>query len=150
MQRIILASSSPRRKELLKNLGLPFEILVPDVDENLDKSLPCDLYVRELALLKGSAALKKCLLQEKDCLVISADTIVSRQGEILEKPKSMDDARCMLTALSGAVHEVYSGVCVLNEHQAVCRAAKTQVEFRPLSKEQIENYIHTGEPYDKA
>ena len=105
MRKIILASSSPRRNELLKNLNIPFEVCVPEVDENLDKSLPCDRYVQELALLKGSAVLQECMREKRDAVVIAADTVVSKDGVILGKPRDVDEARMMLSMLSGKAHE---------------------------------------------
>jgi len=149
MREIILASSSPRRNELLQNLKIPFKVCVPEVDENLDKTLPSDIYVQELALLKGSAVLKQCR-QRSNVVIIAADTVVSKDKLILGKPKDMDEARMMLSMLSGKIHEVVSGICVLDGHLAVCRYEKTEVVFKTLSDEQIESYIHTKEPFDKA
>ena len=149
MAHLILASSSPRRKELLQNLHISYDVVLPDVDENIDKNLPPSLYVKELALLKGSAVLKKCR-DMRDVIIVAADTVVVCDGEILGKPCDRQEARQMISHLSGRSHQVMSGVCVLNHQTAVSRCAVTNVSFRPLSDAEIEEYIATDEPYDKA
>lgn len=154
MEKIILASASPRRKELLGNIGLSFSVLVPDADEDsIPKNIAPPLYVQELALLKASAA--AALLPEggkKDRIIIAADTIVCLDGKILGKPADKAEAEAMLTALSDRVHTVYTGFCVMRAKDAfaVCRSEKTQVRFQALSPEKIRRYIATGEPMDKA
>lgn len=151
MARIILASSSPRRNELMQNLQIPYEVMTPDIDENIEGQIAPSLYVKELALLKGSAVLKKCLsAHKKDAIVIAADTVVVCDHCILGKPKDREQARAMITQLSGREHEVLSGICVLNQQTAVSRYASTKVHFHALSAQTIEDYIATKEPYDKA
>ena len=152
MAEIILASASPRRKELLKNMGLDFSVVVSDADESLaDSSVPPGIYVEELAFLKAAAAAKK-LKKRKDKIVVSADTIVVSDGDILGKPKDVSDAFKMLKRLSGRPHKVYTGFCVLrlSDGRMVCRDVCTEVVFRELSDDRINDYIKTGEPMDKA
>ena len=154
MEKIILASASPRRKELLDKMGLDFSILAPDVDESkAGKDMPPELYVQELALLKASGAAK--LLpsrQQRDSLILAADTVVCQDGKILGKPADADMAFAMLSDLSGRKHAVYTGICVMRTSDgfSVCRGVKTEVEFNPLSEDKIRRYIDTGEPMDKA
>lgn len=153
MEQLVLASASPRRKELLEQLGVQFEICVPNVDESSvkQKDVPAGLYVQELALLKAGAAME-LIGCKKNTLVIAADTVVFKDKKILGKPKDAAHAKEMLTALSGAEHAVYTGICVMRASDgcSVCRAVKTIVRFKELSEGKIERYIQTGEPMDKA
>lgn len=149
MAKFVLASASPRRKEILDILGIDFEIIKSDADETtVDKTVPPQLYVQELALLKGADVAKGL----KNKIVISADTIVCHQGEILGKPADEDDAFCMLSKLSDNEHTVYTGVCIMNSDnaQTVCQTCSTKVKFKKLTPEKIRAYIRTGEPMDKA
>jgi len=152
MKKIILASASPRRREILENLGFKFDVLISGADET---KLSCDiepkLYVQEMALLKAGEA-GKALGKSRDTLLISADTIVVIDGEILGKPKDKEDAFSMLSKLSGKTHEVITGFCVMDlwSGEAVCRAEVTKVEFKNLTPEIIKAYIDTNEPMDKA
>lgn len=152
MDKIILASASPRRKELLESLGINFEVIVSKADESkIDKNaMPTNLYVQELALLKASAVLKE--IKKTNALIISADTVVCCENEILGKPKDAEEARRMLKLLSGRCHTVYSGICVMNAKTSfsVLKWQETKVYFRRLSDEEIESYIKTEEPFDKA
>lgn len=151
--RIILASGSPRRKELLEAAGIKFEVIVSDADESSVKSdgVPVNIYVQELALLKA-AATAKLVIKDKNAVIIAADTVVSVDGKILGKPDDAEDAFSMLSMLSGRAHEVYSGFCVMRikDGKTVCRAVKTDVHFKTLSEDKIWRYIATGEPADKA
>lgn len=153
MSEIILASASPRRSELMKNMGLDFSVVVSDADESAaDKSVPPGIYVQELAFLKAAGAAKK-LTKRRDKIVIAADTIVvSGDGRVLGKPEDEKDAFDILRALSGVTHKVYTGYCVmrLSDGKTVCENVCTDVTFRELSDERIERYIKTGEPMDKA
>lgn len=152
-EKFILASASPRRRELLSTMGLEFEVVVSDADESSVKSegVPVDVYVQELALIKAAATAKK-VMKDKKAVVISADTIVTADGKILGKPADAEDAFSMLSMLSGREHEVYTGFCVMRirDGKAVCRAVKTAVHFKKLTEEKIWRYIATGEPADKA
>lgn len=154
MEKLILASASPRRREILKSVGAEFEIKTSNVDESVVKfQEDVGLYVQELALLKASQT-AKALVEEKkkNTLVIGADTVVSYDGKILGKPKDAADAERMLQMLSGKVHTVYTGVCVFRTKDAfsVCGYEKTNVEFKELPDELIDSYVKTGEPMDKA
>lgn len=152
MSEFILASASPRRKEIMALTGLDFSVLVSDADEgSVDRNIPAGLYVQELALLKASST-AKFLLKNKNAVVISADTIVTLDGEILGKPQDEEDALKTLRALSGKTHEVYTGYCVMriSDGKTVCQSVRTEVTFKELSDEKINAYIKTGEPMDKA
>ena len=152
MAEFVLASASPRRKELLKVMGLDFDIVVSNADEDsISKDIPVELYVQELALLKAGAAAKE-VLKNKNIVVISADTIVTLDGEILGKPADSEAAYKMLRNLSGRVHEVYTGYCVMRiaDGKTVCNSVRTSVHFKEIDDEKINAYISSGEPMDKA
>lgn len=152
MSDIILASASPRRRELLGNMGLDFSVVVSDADEeSVKKDVPPSMYVQELAFIKALASAKK-VLKNKNAIVISADTVVVNDGEILGKPKNESDAFKILRSLSGKKHQVYTGYCVMRISDAytVCGKACTDVFFKELTDEKINWYIKTGEPMDKA
>lgn len=154
MSEFVLASASPRRRELLEQIGMDFEIVVPDADEScVDKTIVPEMYVKELALIKATAVAK--ILRKnnrKHALIIAADTVVSSNGKILGKPKDDEDAFWMLTGLSGKKHEVYTGICVmrLSDGFAVADSEKTIVCFNELSDQKIKRYIKSGESKDKA
>lgn len=152
--KIILASASPRRKELLSGMGLEYEIIKSDCEENTEKTNPCDM-VRQIAEDKAMDVRNKCL--EKgydDFILIAADTLVFLDRDPLGKPKDERDAERMLKSLSGRDHEVITGVCVLRECEGKCSktsfAEETKVHVADLSDAEIEAYIATGEPMDKA
>ncbi|MGN0162909.1 MAG: Maf family protein [Candidatus Ornithomonoglobus sp.] len=152
MSEIILASASPRRSELLSNMGLDFKVVVSEADEeSVDRDVPPRIYVQELALLKAASTAKK-IMDNKDAVVISADTVVVNNGEILGKPTDAAEAEKMLSDLSGRTHQVYTGFCVLRLSDAytVCKAVCTDVTFKELSEDKIKRYINSGEPMDKA
>lgn len=152
MDKYILASASPRRRELLEQIGLKFRIFVTDADESkIDKNLPVNLYVEELAMAKAAAA-AKVLKNEKDAIIIAADTVVYFDNRIMGKPKDEKEAFDMLTCLSGNMHEVCTGVCVMriSDGFSASGCERTEVYFNELSPEKIQRYIDTGEPMDKA
>ena len=152
MTEFVLASASPRRKELLEKMGLQFSIVVSEADEStVSRDIPVNLYVQELALLKASAT-AKMLLRNKKALIIAADTIVTLDGEILGKPDGEDGAKKMLSSLSGRTHEVYTGYCIMriSDGKTVCNSVKTEVKFKTLTEQKIRSYIESGEPMDKA
>lgn len=153
MDQLILASASPRRKELLEHIGLQFKICVPDVDETQveRKNIPAELYVQELALLKAGAA-AGMVGYKRNMLVIAADTVVFKDQKILGKPQDETQAKAMLRTLSGAEHAVYTGICVLRASDgfSVCKAVRTAVRFKELTDDKISRYIRTREPMDKA
>ena len=145
---IILASNSPRRRELLERIGITnFTVAAPNVDESVEPGLsPADM-VEKLSLRKARAAVGHF---GPDGLVLAADTVVALDGSVLGKPRDEDDAFAMLSALSGREHRVYTGVTVLRGDRAVTRHEETAVTFRELSPDEIRGYIATGEPMDKA
>lgn len=144
---IILASGSPRRHELMKFITDDFEVKVSDAEEKTDFSQSPDKIVMSLAEQKCDAVLPLCV---KDDTVISADTVVSIDGMILGKPKNADEAHLMLRQLSGRTHTVFTGVCISCPNVRVSFSERTEVVFYSLSDRDIENYIATGEPFDKA
>lgn len=145
----VLASKSPRRKELLKNIGLNAEIMPANVDEGVFSELPPEKMVTELAMLKATDVARSF---GKETFVIGADTVVSLDGEVFGKPENKEDAKRMLLKLSGKSHQVYTGYCVVNCHDgvSVAKCEKTVVTFRTLDEKEIDAYIETGEPMDKA
>ncbi|MCR5398245.1 MAG: Maf family protein [Lachnospiraceae bacterium] len=148
---VVLASASPRRSELLNRAGIPFDICVSDVDENIDIADPCRL-VEELSYRKAKRVFDD---GHRNSTVIGADTLVYAQGEILGKPVDREHCRVMLNMLSGSDHHVYTGVSVIwtDEHgmeQSVSFHEDTRVHVTKLSDREIEDYIATGEPMDKA
>lgn len=152
MRSCILASASPRRKEILKNLGVEFEVFVTDVDETCSITDPC-LLAEELASRKGRAAwdaLQKQGVSVTDRVLIASDTTVSVDGMILGKPADEEDARRMLKLLRGRTHRVVSGIYLnLNGREAVSHAV-TEVEFAPMTDADVEYYLQTKEPFGKA
>ncbi|WP_038342821.1 Maf-like protein [Acinetobacter sp. A47] len=146
MAHIILASSSPRRQELLTQLGLDFEIYSPDVDEAVLDGETVQHYVERLARDKAQAVLARF----PDAIVIAADTSLSFAGQIIGKPESKQHAFAIWSALSGQWHDVYSGVCVATSSQSLSTVVHTEVEFRSLSHAEMEKYWATGEPAGKA
>ena len=149
--KIILASASPRRAEILRNAAIPFETLAEIVDES---RRPAELradFIRRVAVAKARAA-AGVMRDPGDHLFIGADTVVVAGDEILGKPESADDARRMLRLLSGAVHEVHTGLAVIRRPggmEAVVEEV-TRVTFAALSEDDIDAYIATNEPFDKA
>ena len=145
----VLASKSPRRKELLKKIGVQAEIMRADVDESSISDIPPERLVTELALLKATDVAKYFC---GDTFVIGADTIVCLDGEVLGKPQNIEDAKRMLRLLSGNKHSVYTGYCVAHckSGNVVSKYEKTDVYFKELTSDEIEAYISTDEPYDKA
>lgn len=154
MEKIVLASASPRRRELLEQIGIKFDIVVSNEPEDeIDKSLSPENYTSELALMKACNVAKKLTgTKRKDSLIIAADTVVYSDGKILGKPKDSDDAFRILKSLSGKAHEVYTGICVmrLTDGYATSKSIKTTVKFKKLTDKTIKAYIKTGEPADKA
>lgn len=146
MKHIILASASPRRKEILELADLEFDVMPSDAQEITTKTAPNEV-VMELASLKAKDIYKK---SEKQSMIVGADTVVAYQGQILGKPTDKADAKRMLTMLSGQTHEVYTGVCVIEDGKTKTFYEETKVTFYEISDEQIDHYIKTGEPMDKA
>ena len=146
MSRFILASASPRRKEILENAGYSFEIIVSDADENITEVMTPEKTVEELAKRKAMAVLK----DNGDAVVFGCDTVVAIDGKILGKPTDDEDAFNMLSMLSGRTHTVSTGVCICSADKVSVFSNTTEVEFYELSEETIRGYIATGECSDKA
>lgn len=150
--RVILASGSPRRKELLKKIYDNFEVIVSDTDENILESNP-ERIVEELAARKAKAVFDE-IDQSEDALVIGADTIVYYDGEVLGKPEDEEDAKAMLSMLSERVHQVYTGVALYirrnGENNTTVFSDKTDVAFYYIDRYDIDKYILSGLPLDKA
>jgi septum formation protein len=145
-QRLILASGSPRRKELLSNLQIEFDIVVSNIEEIVDKDLRPEEVVMSLALQKANDVAR----QSTDAFVLGADTIVVYQDHILGKPINEEDSYRMLKLLSGRTHEVLTGVAIVTSNEQVTFYEKTEVTFWELSDSEIKAYIESGEPTDKA
>ena len=145
--RIILASASPRRKELLKLLCVDFDILVGETDESINEGLPITDEIKRLSYEKANAV---STLVSPDDVIIAADTAVTLGGKVFGKPRDADEAYSMLKTLSGKTHEVITGVTVKRGDKADTRAAVTKVTFRQLGDKEIKAYIATGDPFDKA
>ena len=145
----ILASMSPRRKDILTEMGLEFTVEPADIDENIGVESPATL-VRELSLLKAAHIAKTHVGEES--LVIAADTVVALGEKILGKPTDDDDAKRMFKMLSGNTHSVYTGYCVSDTKtgKTVAKCAETKVTFRNLTDDEIDIYIAGGSPKDKA
>ena len=149
---IILASKSPRRKEILENLNVDFKILTAETDENSDTTVP-ELLVKELALKKATAV-KELLIKENeftdDTVIIGADTVVCKDGQILGKPKDRQNAAEMLRLLSGDKHSVISGIAVIYGETYLSECETTSVYFDALTDKETDSYISSGECDDKA
>jgi septum formation protein len=144
---LVLASGSARRADLLRAAGIPFEAVAADVDESHQAGEPADRYVRRLAEAKA----ERVATSRPGRLVLGADTTVVVDGDVLGKPDDADDAARMLRRLSGRSHLVITGVCLIGPAgNRRTEAAVTTVEFRPLSSEEIADYVRSGEPMDKA
>jgi septum formation protein len=150
-EELLLASSSPRRAEILRAVGWPFRAFAVDIDESPQASEDAVAYVERLAREKAEAAVRR---QQSSCLVLGADTTVVVDGKTLGKPRDAEEARRMLRLLSGRWHEVLTGVALVRarEHALYNAIAHetTRVRFSHLSEEEIDWYVWTGEPMDKA
>ncbi|MBQ6326638.1 MAG: septum formation protein Maf [Clostridia bacterium] len=143
---LILASGSPRRRELLARMGYTFEICTPDVDEHVAG------HARDIVHTLAGRKARAAAAHYEDGVIIASDTLVSLDGVPLGKPADEREAREMLAVLSGREHEVFTGVCVLDAKtgQSETRTVRTGVTFRDITPEEIDAYIATGEPMDKA
>jgi septum formation protein len=150
--KLVLASSSPRRAEILRNAGIPFEIRAAQIDETALPGETAREMVARLAETKARAAAAQLGAGSRECIVLGADTTVELDGEILGKPRDSADAREMLVKLSGRTHHVLTGIFLLRMPEGKARAAveTSAVTFAPIDKTQIEKYVATGEPLGKA
>ena len=148
MPQIVLASQSPRRQQLLRQIGLDFEVLVPDADESYDPALSPEEIVASISRKKAEAA--RALAGGADTVIIAADTMVFLGGLRMGKPQDQVDAYTMLSALSGRTHQVCTGVTICRGGRVEVQTETSAVTFRPLTQDEIWGYIRTGEPMDKA
>ena len=146
MKKIILASDSPRRHELMKSAGFSFDIIPAQKEEIIQENAAPKEAVIVLALQKA----KEVFALNPDCIIIGADTIVAIDGEILGKPRDKAEAFAMLKKLSGRTHSVFTGVAICETNRNETFAEQTKVEFYDLSDDEINAYIETREPFDKA
>lgn len=148
--RIILASQSPRRRELFEKLGVPFEVMVSEEEEKITSSDPKEVTCQ----LSGQKA-QAIAIQMEDGIVVGADTVVALEGKILGKPKDREDAINMIGSLQGKTHTVYTGVTILKKEKGkivdkITFSEETKVFVDSMSDEEIFDYVETEEPYDKA
>ncbi|MCM3715094.1 Maf family protein [Halalkalibacter oceani] len=146
MHSLILASGSPRRKELLQQVHLSFNVVPSMISEQIEPTLSPEEAVKQLAYQKAEDVWK----QHRDAVVLGSDTVVAFQDTILGKPKDEREARQMLTLLSGRTHSVYTGVTLCSQAGTTTFFEKTEVEFYSLTEEEIAMYVESGEPLDKA
>lgn len=146
MKRFIVASASPRRRELLSNVGFTFEVIPSDADESCEEKLSPEELVTELGRRKAESV----FAENTDAVVLGCDTIVEYEGNVLGKPESREEAKEMLRMLSGKKHNVHTGVCIMDNEKAVSFVNTVKVEFYELSGELIDSYVATGESDDKA
>lgn len=146
MSRIILASASPRRRELMELAGYDFEVICADITEVVPENVEPQEVVMSLALQKARAVAD----EHKNAVVVGSDTVVALDGKILGKPHSRQEACEMLRSLSGKAHKVFTGVAIVCGEKVKNFFDETDVEFYPLSDCEIEKYVATGEPMDKA
>ena len=151
MRKLILASGSPRRKELLEREGFAFEVLTSSADERYEPGMPPSQVAPLLASIKARAVAQTLPPEElAGSVLVGADTIVALDGTIYGKPADAEDARRMLRELSGRTHQVITGVCIITGGQEHCLAELTDVSFRSLDEDEIAAYVASGEPLDKA
>ena len=147
---LILASASPRRRQILSEHGFQFEIITADFEELLFGATP-SATVKAFALGKAKAVFDSLPSKRQNtAVVLSADTVVSFDGKILGKPANADEATKMLKMLSGNTHTVYTGYAIVTKKHTICQSVATHVTFNSLTDEQIANYVATGKPLDKA
>lgn len=143
---LILASNSPRRRQILSEITENFQILPAQGEETTDYSMPPEMIVETLARAKAEEVFRA----NPNCAVLGADTIVYFRGNVLGKPKSEEDAFTTLGALSGNSHDVFTGVCIVTPYDKQCFYCRTRVTFNTLSDSFIRDYVKTGSPMDKA
>lgn len=159
MYRLILASESPRRKEIMEQMGINFETIPSHMKEDITREDPSEL-VKTLASLKAGEVAARLKYERDNLIIIGADTVVYHNGHILGKPRDRDDAVRMLKEISGDVHNVYTGVSIIirrtepdksnGRDENIVFSVKTQVAVKQLTMDEIEDYVDSGEPYDKA
>jgi len=149
-KKLILASASPRRKELLEQIGVEFHVHAVDMDESMLPGETALQHVKRLALEKARLGFEQVSQQENDTAVLAADTVVEIDGEVLGKPENRQQAAVFLTRLSGKKHKVHTAVAVVTGTRELMDISSSEVEFTTLSEQQIAAYVASGEPLDKA
>ncbi len=153
MYKVILASASPRRRELLAQIGMDFKVIISKADENISEPAPEQL-VMKLSNIKAMAVYEEHGIEDEATIILGADTVVAFDGKVLGKPKDTQQAKEMLSMLSDNTHQVFTGVTVLYKKQGGLKSEtfydKTTVYTYPISDKEIDEYIMTGEPMDKA
>ena len=146
MRKIILASKSPRRKEILSRCGIGFSCMPMEIDESLEEGSTLCEKIRLLSERKAEA----CLKENPEAVIIGSDTIVTVDEEILGKPRDREEARAMLRKLSGRTHRVITGVCIVSSDRKYSDTSVSEVTFAPLCEQEIDDYVSSGECDDKA
>ncbi len=153
MYKVILASASPRRRELLAQIGMDFKVIISKADENISEPAPEQL-VMKLSDIKAMAVYEEHGIEDEATIILGADTVVAFDGKVLGKPKDTQQAKEMLSMLSDNTHQVFTGVTILYKKQGGLKSEtfydKTTVYTYPISDKEIDQYIMTGEPMDKA
>ena len=148
--KLLLASKSPRRRQLLSALGYPVEFISLDVDEHVPADIPASATAELLACRKAAACPAEAIDSDSDTVLVTADTVVVLGDRVLGKPTGRDDALAMLRSLAGNRHTVYTGVCLRSTSRTMSFTEKTDVFFRQLSDEELAYYVDNYHPYDKA
>ena len=146
--RIILASKSPRRVDILRQVGVNFEVMPANIDESVNSSLSPERAVVEISKRKAKSIAE--MVKDENAFIISADTVVSVDGEIIGKPKDTEDAKSILHKLSARTHYVFTGFTICTHGKMYSESVKTEVDFRHLTDDEIELYVDSHEPDDKA
>lgn len=148
LKKLILASGSPRRKEILEKLGIPFDVIPSNYEENMTENIAPEELAKKLALGKATDVAGKV----SNSIVIGADTFIYFEGKKLGKPKTSEKAAEMLTEMSGKPHLIYTGYAIIDSDtkQTVLGCCETKVYFRQLNSSEIKNYVNSGEPLDRA
>ncbi len=147
---LILASQSPRRKDILSLMQIPFETLAVDTEEIIDPSLSLEDNITKIALTKAEAAAAVIAGDKRKAVILAADTVVAKGNQILGKPSGFDDAFNMLKSLQNRSHRVYTGFVLLFGEKTYTECVVTTVEFEPMSDSEIQRYLLSVKPYDKA
>ena len=143
---LILASGSPRRKQILEYLNIPFDVVVSNAEEHIDSNKPLEKEIEKLSYLKAEEVFKR----HKDAVVIGSDTIVTINNKVLGKPKNEDEAKQMLQLLQNNKHTVITAVTIMSKDKTITFHNNSDVYFNPISEKEIDEYIKTKEPMDKA
>ncbi len=148
--RLVLASASPRRRELLEQIGVEFHVHALDMDESMLPGETVLQHVKRLAIEKARLGYEQVSQQKNDLAVLAADTVVEIDGDVLGKPANRQQAAVFLTRLSGKKHKVHTAVALVTDTSELTEISSSEVEFTTLSEQQITDYVATGEPLDKA